>query len=83
MCWWAMFLLIGLLIGLNLSIRVAIGESRLLRTRGQANTSGRLRASPRDILHIVYRGGMFLLGAVGIGLALDVAFDTTIGTLFG
>jgi hypothetical protein len=78
-----MFLLIGLLIGLNLSIRIAIGESRVLRSRGPANSGGKLGISPRDLLHIVYRGGLFLLGAVGIGLALDLAFDTTIGTLFG
>jgi len=78
-----MFFLIGLLIGLNLSIRVAIGESRVLRSRGQAKSRGKLGISPRDLLHIVYRGGLFLLGAAGIGLALDLAFDTTIGTLFG
>ena len=78
-----MFLLIGLLIGLNLFIRIAIGESRLLRARGQTNPGGKLQVNSRDVLHIVYRGGLFLLGSAGIGFALDLAFNTTIGDLFG
>jgi hypothetical protein len=78
-----MFLLIGLLIGLNLFVRIAIGESRELRARGQTDLAGKLRITARDVISIAYRGGLFLLGSVAIGLALDFAFDTTIGDLFG
>lgn len=78
-----MFLVVGLLIGLNLSIRIALGETRELRARGQATRGGKLQLSPRDLRVIVYRGGLFLLGSVAIGLALDFAFNTTIGDLLG
>lgn len=78
-----MFLIIGLLIGLNLSIRIAIGETRELRARGQATRGGKLELTPRDLMVIVSRGGLFLLGSVAIGVALDFAFDTTIGELLG
>jgi hypothetical protein len=78
-----MFLVIGLLIGLNLFIRIAIGETRELRARGQTSGGGRLQLTPRDLQVIVYRGGLFLLGSVAIGLVLDFAFSTTIGDLLG
>lgn len=78
-----MFLIIGLLIGLNLAIRIAIGETRELRARGQTTGGGKLQLTPRDLLVIVYRGGLFLLGSVAIGLALDFAFNSSIGDLFG
>jgi len=77
-----MFLVIGLLIGLNLAIRIAIGETRELRARGQS-TGGKLQITPRDLWVIVYRGGLFLLGSVTIGLALDFVFNSTIGDLLG
>jgi hypothetical protein len=77
-----MFLVIGILIGLNLAIRIGIGETRELRARGQT-TGGKLQLTTRDLLVIVYRGGLFLLGSVAIGLALDLAFNTTIGDLLG
>lgn len=78
-----MFLLIGLLIGLNLFVRIAIGETRELRARGQTDLAGKLRVSGRDVMHIASRGGLFLLGALAIGFALDLAFDSTVADLFG
>jgi len=78
-----MFMLIGLLIGFNLFVRIAIGESREIRARGETDVPGKLRVTARYALFIAYRGGLFLLGSVAIGLALDFAFNTTIGTLFG
>lgn len=78
-----MFLVIGLLIGLNLFIRIAIGETRELRAQGRTTVGGKLRLTPRELLVIVYRGGLFLLGSVAVGLALDFAFNTTVGDLLG
>lgn len=78
-----MFLIIGLLIGLNLAIRIGIGETRDLRARGQITREGKLRIPTRDLLVIVYRGGLFLLGSVAVGVALDFVFNSTIGDLFG
>jgi hypothetical protein len=78
-----MFLFVGLLVGLNLLIRIAIGETRELRAKGQKSSGGKLRLKARDVLVIAYRGGLFLLVSVAVGLALDIAFDTTIGDLFG
>ena len=78
-----MFFFVGLLVGLNLMIRIAIGETRNIRSRGQTTSEGRLQLTMRDVAVITYRGGRFLLGSVAIGLALDVIFDTMIGDLFG
>lgn len=78
-----MFFFVGLLIGLNLLVRIAIGEIRELHAKGQTASDGRLRLSPRDVMVIAYRGGLFLLGSVAIGFALDILFDTTITDLFG
>jgi hypothetical protein len=78
-----MFLLIGLLIGVNLFVRITIGESRELRTRGQSDASGKLALTPSDVWRIAYRGGLFLLGAAAIGFVLDLAFNSTVGELFG
>lgn len=77
-----MFFIVGLLIGLNLMIRVAIGETRELHAKGQTTSAGKLRLTLRDVAQIAYRGGLFLLGSVAIGWTLDVVFDTTIGVLF-
>jgi hypothetical protein len=78
-----MFLLIGLLIGVNLFVRIAIGEGRELRTRGQGDAPGKLTLTPRDVWRIAYRGGLFLLGAAAIGFVLDLAFNSGVGDLFG
>lgn len=78
-----MFFFVGLLVGLNLMIRIAIGETRDIRSRGQTTSEGKLQLTMRDVAVITYRGGLFLLGSVAIGVVLDVIFDTMIGDLFG
>jgi hypothetical protein len=78
-----MFFFVGLLVGFNLMVRIAIGETRDIRSRGQTTSEGKLQLTMRDVAVITYRGGRFLLGSVAIGLVLDLIFDTTIGDIFG
>lgn len=78
-----MFFIIGILIGLNLGIRVVMGEVRELQVKGHVSTRGRARLTFGDIASVSLRGGVFLLVPVLIGFGLDWAFGTTVGDLFG
>jgi putative Mn2+ efflux pump MntP len=76
-----MFLFVGLLIGLNLMVRVALGETRERQTIGHAQ-GGRRRVTPREALRIALKSGIFLVVPMIIGQLLDVWFGSTIGQLF-
>lgn len=77
-----MFLIVGTLIGLNLMVRVALGEARELRTKGHARAGHRVQLRLRDMAAITAKGGMFLVVSVAIGLLLDIVFGSTIGQMF-
>jgi hypothetical protein len=76
-----MFLFVGLLIGLNLMVRVALGETRERQTIGHTQ-GGRRRVTPREALGIALKSGIFLVVPMIIGPLLDVWFGSTIGQLF-
>ena len=76
-----MFLFVGLLIGLNLMVRVALGETRERQTIGHA-LGGNRRVPPREALGIALKSGIFLVVPMIIGQLLDVWFGSTIGQLF-
>lgn len=77
-----MFLIIGIILGLNLAIRVVLSEAREYQIKGRVSFRGRTRLTFRDIASIAARGALFLLLAAAIGLALDLALDTTLLELF-
>lgn len=77
-----MLLIIGILIGFNLAVRIAVGEARELRLRGQVSVRGQSRMTARDVGSVALKGGAFLLIPAALGYALDIWFGTTIGTLF-
>lgn len=77
-----MFLIIGILIGLNLAVRVVLSEAREFQTKGRAGFRGQTRLTVRDVGNITVRGAIFLLAPVAIGLVLDVIFGTTVGQIF-
>lgn len=76
-----MFLFIGILIGFNLSVRIVLAEAREARLKGRTGTRGRTRLKLGDYATMTWRGGVFLLVPIAIGLLLDVAFGTTIGEI--
>lgn len=77
-----MFLIIGVLIGMNLAIRIVLSEARELRVKGRVAVRGRSRMTASDVGSVVLKGGIFLLVPVAIGLGLDLWFGTTLGTVF-
>lgn len=77
-----MFLIIGTLIGLNLMVRVTLGEARELQIKGHTRGSRRVQLRFKDMATIAAKGAMFLAVPVVIGLLLDIAFDSTIGQIF-
>lgn len=78
-----MFLILGILVGLNLAVRIVLGEARELRVKGRVAVRGQTRMRTGDLAAIVLKGGIFLLVPVAIGVGLDAWFGTTLGTLFG
>lgn len=77
-----MFLFVGILIGFNLMVRIAVGETRDRHTIGHPH-GRRRRVTPREALGIALKCGLFLLVPAIIGQLLDMAFGTTVGRLFG
>jgi hypothetical protein len=77
-----MFFFVGAMIGLNLMIRVILGEVRELQSRGHAS-GGTARITPGETVRVGIKGLIFLTVFAGIGYLLDLAFDTTIDRLFG
>ncbi|HET8739488.1 MAG TPA: hypothetical protein VFO17_07120 [Acidimicrobiia bacterium] len=77
-----MFFVVGIMIGLNLMIRVVLGEVRELQSRGHAS-GGTARLTPGETVRITLKGLFFLVVFAGLGYLLDMAFDTTIDSLFG
>lgn len=77
-----MFLIVGTLIGLNLMVRVAIGETRLRQKKGYAQLGRRVKLGFKDISLIIAKSGLFLSVSVLIGIGLDVAFGSDIGQIF-
>jgi hypothetical protein len=77
-----MFLIFGTLIGLNLMVRVALGETRELQAKGHTRGSHRVQLRFKDMAAIVAKGAVFLVVPVAIGLLLDLAFDSTVGQIF-
>lgn len=77
-----MFLLVGILIGVNLAIRVAAGETRERHSIGHAQ-GGRRRVTPREAFGIAVKSGIFLILPAVVGQLLDMWFGTTFGRLFG
>jgi hypothetical protein len=76
-----MFLFVGMLIGLNLMVRVALGETRERQSIGHAR-GGKRRVTPREAMGIALKSGIFLVVPMIIGQLLDIWFDSTIGQLF-
>lgn len=77
-----MFLFVGFLIGLNLMVRIALGETRERHSIGHPK-GGKRRVTPREALSIALKSGIFLVVPMIIGQLLDMWFDSTIGELFG
>lgn len=77
-----MFLFVGILIGLNLMVRVAGGEVRERHSIGHPY-GGRRRVTPKEALGIALKSGIFLVVPAIIGQLLDMWFGTTVGRLFG
>lgn len=78
-----MFLIVGILIGLNLMVRVALGETRELQSKGYARAGRRVPLRLGEIIGIVAKSGAFLVVSVLAGWGLDVLFGSTIGQIFG
>lgn len=78
-----MFLVVGILIGINLMTRIGLGEVRELQARGHARKTGQSSVTTRDVFRIALKGMPFLLVPVVIGQLLDVAFGTSLADLFG
>lgn len=78
-----MFLVVGVLIGLNLLTRIGLGEIRELQARGHARKTGRSSVTIKDVLKIAVKGIPFLLVPMVIGQLLDMAFTTSLADLFG
>lgn len=76
-----MFLLVGTLIGVNLMVRVAVGETRERHSIGHSH-GGRRRVTPREAVGIVLKSGIFLVVPAIVGQLLDMWFGTTFGQLF-
>jgi putative Mn2+ efflux pump MntP len=76
-----MFLFVGMLIGLNLMVRVALGETRERQSIGHAR-GGRRRVTLREAFGIALKSGIFLVIPMIIGQLLDIWFDSTVGQLF-
>ena len=76
-----MFLFVGALVGLNLMVRVALGETRERQAIGHAR-GGKRRLTPREALGIAVKSGIFLVVPMIMGQLLDMWFGTTIGALF-
>jgi hypothetical protein len=77
-----MFLFVGILIGLNLMVRVALGETRERHSIGHPQ-GGKRRVTLREAVGIALKSGIFLVVPLIIGQLLDMWFGTTIGELFG
>jgi hypothetical protein len=77
-----MFFFVGVLVGLNLAIRVVLGEIREVQSRGHA-AGGTVRVTPGEAIRMLLKGLIFVVVFTGIGYLLDLAFDTTIDRLFG
>lgn len=78
-----MFLVIGVLIGLNLLTRVGLGEVRELQARGYARKTGQSSVTVKDVVMIVLKGIPFLVVPMVIGQLLDMAFTTSLADIFG
>lgn len=78
-----MFLVVGVLIGLNLLTRIGIGEVRELQERGHARKTGQSSVTVKDVFRIALKGIPFLLVPMVIGQLLDMAFMTSLADLFG
>lgn len=77
-----MFLIVGTLIGLNLAVRVGLGEVRERQEKGYARLGRRMQLGLKDVALITAKSAIFLVVPVGIGVALDLAFGSSIGSLF-
>ncbi|HUG31677.1 MAG TPA: hypothetical protein VMM14_02190 [Acidimicrobiia bacterium] len=78
-----MFLVIGVLIGLNLLTRVGLGEVRELQARGHARKTGQSSVTVKDVFRIALKGIPFLLIPIVIGQLLDMAFNSSLADIFG
>lgn len=77
-----MFVIIGALIGLNLCVRIVLGEARQRGLAGRVGVRGENRLRFEDLVGIAWRGLLFLLAPIAIGLLLDTIFGTGFGALF-
>jgi hypothetical protein len=76
-----MFLLIGALIGLNLCVRIVLGEARQRGLSGRVGVRGDSRLTLEDLASIAWRGLLFLAVPIAIGLLLDNLFGTGFGEI--
>jgi hypothetical protein len=77
-----MFLIIGALIGLNLCVRIVLGETRERRLAGRVGARGGTRLRLEDYVGIAWRALLFLIVPVAIGLLLDNIFGTGFEAVF-
>lgn len=73
-----MFLIVGILVGVNLSIRIVMSEARERGIRGRTGAVGGSKLRLDDYVSIFWRGSLFLAVPIVIGLLLDMALGTTI-----
>ncbi|HUG08263.1 MAG TPA: hypothetical protein VMP13_05140 [Acidimicrobiia bacterium] len=77
-----MFLFVGLLIGFNLTVRVGVGEVRVLQEKGHARGAGQSSVTPVDAIKIGLKAAPFLIVPMIIGQLLDLAFGSSVTQLF-
>lgn len=76
-----MFLAVGTLIGINMCVRIVLSEARERGIQGRAGAVGRAKLRLEDYLSMAWRGGLFLLVPIVIGILLDLALGTTIADI--
>lgn len=72
-----MLAVVGALIGVNLCVRIVLGETRQRRLEGRAGLRGASRLRIEDYWGIAWRGLLFLVAPIAIGLLLDTMLGTS------
>lgn len=73
-----MFLFVGSLIGINMCVRIVLSEARERGIEGRTGAVGKAKLRLGDYLNMAWRGGLFLVIPIVIGILLDLALGTTI-----
>ena len=76
-----MLAVVGALIGINLCVRIVLGETRQRRLEGRSGLRGPSRLRIDDYWGITWRGLIFLLVPVAIGILLDSVMGTAFSDL--